>query len=872
MNGIDIQFLDGIENFENFGNLGIRFLDSTAGIHGVFDKMKKKAAGKAISVPFKKISELTPEEQAKLKNRLSKINTAFRKGLTPKLGQIYDFYTQGYTPQVADNVDTVLKGLDFAGFAGDGSVEDDEMLLNHLVRTKYISENAPQTVAGYQNPKMFNKMLGYVIDYWDTPDREKALDIAASEEQRLIGIGAIVVPDHQDEQYEFLTGDIEANLYDASEYEVNGLGAVRTKTPKRGFFNTVRKLNSNAALTEDARALKNTTQNAFLRKKIGTKRKGIFARRKKTTKTTVTAVPDITPENQIPAQPEVKTITQETATTPDVVAGLGSTYDNEQEFNHVLQGYDLVGTLGAISSTEDDFAGTKAYLQNTRDLIAGAPDDYFDSNEEARMTIGSLDYMVQNFDNPITREKALGLLAGDNITDEQHEQFIAGLGGFAGVYGLGALDGKLKNALKKVASKVKEKVKTVAKVVKATIIPTKKNIKAAASAVKTQVKQTIKNVKYDVKKAAKQVKEVAKKVGKFIKKVVKFLIKIGPISLLAKAGVLICMRTNMFKMASKLFPAIATPEEIASNGITQDQIDKAKKALDKTANIYADKLGGSRSKLEAAIRKGAKKVWKGGETFNKAEMEAAAATIPANEQAEAQAEMEADKQAMIAQGAQFDNNYTSANISVQNYPNGITVEVPAPADTAVQGVVIGYLGNISTENEGLGFPPAIAAAATVVAAILGVIGTIIGKAMDKKTVEAQAKAAQAAAANPETEYVDENGNPIEVDENGNPIMPEEYESEELSTNDQMIMSALATNPDMIDNPTVQAAIASNPKLASNPVVTTALATKTAATAASESKGLSTGAIIGIAAGGVAVLGLLAYFALRNNDKKEEAKQ
>ena len=266
MNGIDIQFLDGI------GGLDIQFLDGTDGIHGVFNKMR---SGKSTvsRMPHKKFSDLTPEEQERMKARITK-KMPFRKKLTPKLGQIYDFYTQGYTAQVADNIDTVLKGLDFAGFEGNGSIEDDEMLLNHLVRTKYIVENAPQTVAGYQNPKMFDKMLGYVIDHWDTPDREAALDIAANEEERLIGLGAIVMPDHKDEQFEFIQGGIEGNLYNAEEYEVNGLGAVRTKTNKRGFFNTVRKLNANAALTEDARALKNTTQNAFLRKKISRKLRG----------------------------------------------------------------------------------------------------------------------------------------------------------------------------------------------------------------------------------------------------------------------------------------------------------------------------------------------------------------------------------------------------------------------------------------------------------------------------------------------------------------------------------------------------------------------------------------------------------------------
>ncbi len=853
INGIGIQFLDGIDG------LDIQFLDGTdSGIHGVFDKMREKRAGKPISkIPHKKFSDLSPEQQTQLKERMANRKSPFRRKLTPKLGQIYDFYTQGYTRQVADNIDTVLKGLDFAGFEGNGSIEDDEMLLNHLVRTKYITEQAPQTIAGYQNPKMFNKMLGYVIDYWDTPDREAALDIAAKEEERLIGLGAIVMPDHEDEQYEFMQGGIEGNLYDIEEYEVNGLGAVRTKTGKRGFFNNIRKLNSNAALTEHARGVKNATQDAFLRKKIGKKRNGIAARRKKVTKHTATAVPDITPAGLAPEQPEEKIITQEIAETPEVIEGLGSTYDNEEQFNYVLQGYDFVGALGAVSTSEDDLQSMKEYFESTRDLVANSPTEYFDSPEETRMAVGALDYMTMNWDNPIARDKALGILAGENITDEQHEEFIAGLGGFGDLAGLGALDGKLFKKIKKAAKKVGSAVKKVAK---KTTTAVKKVVKKTATAVKKVAKKTAKVVKKVAKKVGTAVKKVVKAVGKFIKKVVKFLIKFGPLSLLAKGGVLIACRTNMFKISERLYPGIFTEQEAVQMGFKREDWEKAKKAYDKTKKIYSDRLQGSEKKLRAAIEKGAKKKWKGGTEFNKAEMEAAANNMSAAEQAEAQAEIEADKQAMIAAGAQFDNNNTADTMSVQEYPNGISVDVPAPEETAVQGLQGLIANGYVTENNGLGFPPAIAAAATVVAAILGVISSIVGK----KTAQIQANGQQPAQENGEIEYVDENGNPIPIDENGQPI----YDNYDYSAEDQLILTQIATDPDALENPVIQAALASNPALANNPVVQTAAINKAAT--ANTNTGMSTPVKIGIGVGGVLLLGAIAYFAL--SGKKEEVKQ
>jgi hypothetical protein len=852
MNGIGIQFLDGI------GGLDIQFLDSTGtdnGIHGVFDKIKAKHAGKLLpKIPFQKLKNLSPEQQAQMKERIAK-KLPFRRKLTPKLGQIYDFYTQGYTAQVADNIDTVLKGLDFAGFAGDGSIEDDEMLLNHLVRTKYIAEQAPQTIAGYQHPKMFNKMLGYVLDHWDTPDREAALDIVASEEERLMGLGAIIIPDHEDEQYEFMQGGIEGNLYNIDEYEVNGLGAVRTKTGKRGFFNNVRKLNSNAALTESARTLKNTTQNAFLRKKIGKNRNSILSRRKKVTKNTATAVPDITPEGVTPEQPEEKEITQEIAETPEVIEGLGSTYDNEEQFNYVLQGYDLVGTLGAISSADEDLQGMKEYFENTRNLLSGAPAEYFDSQEEARMAIGALDYITMNWDNPVTRDKTLGILSGEAMTDEQHETFIAGLGGFGDPSGLGFLKKiakKVGGAVKKVAKATGKAVKTVAKT---TAKVTKAVAKTTAKVTKAAVKTTVKATKAVAKATGKVIKKVAKAVGKAIKKVVKFIIKFNPLSLIIKGGILLAMRLNMFNFAKKLFPGMLTQQDAASRGISAEDWDKHKKAYDKCFKIY-EKFGGSRSKFDSAIKKGGSKKWNGSDEFNKD-----AATAAGKEgEAEVNAEIAAEEAELKSKGATVTND---PNIMYSEEQAEVEVEVPEN-EAAVQGLMLnGYI----TENDGLGAvvtATIIAAAATALAAIGGVISSIIGK----KTAQIQADAQNQSAQNNQgtAAFVDQYGNPIPLDENGQPVYNNgDYE---YSAEDQMILTQIATDPDAFDNPVIQAALANNPALANSPIVQTAAINKAAS--ANADTGMSTGAKIGIGIGGVLLLGTIAYFAL-SSSKKEEVK-
>lgn len=812
IHGIDIQFLDGAECCTAY---------TDEGIHGIFDRVRKgistQAARQAIAT--KKIIENPVTRSMPL---------AMRKR--------FNTFRQEYPKQVASDVDSVLKGLDFAGFAGNGSVEDDEMLLNHLVRTKYIAERSPVAISGYQNPAAFNQMLGYVIDNWDTPDREKALEIAAVEEERLIANGAIQMPEN-DNNYEILYGDeIDANLFSHEEYEVSKLGTVRLKRSKSGFFNTVKKLNSNAALTNPARTLKNEVQDAFMRKKIGKKRSTIAKSRRKISKQTVTAVSDTTPENLTPEQPEQKTITQEVAQTADVVNGLGSTHGIEEQFDDVYRGLTLVGALGAVGSAEADTQAVKHYLLSVKQVMAQSPQEFFDSKEEAKLAIGSIDYMTVNWDNPITRIKAIDNLIGKDLNTDQYDELLCGI---CGIDGLGALGkgvlkkvaSKVKGAVKKVATATKNAVKTAATVTKAAIIPTKKNLQAAKNAIKTQVT----NIKNNIKNAAK-------KVGNFVKKVVKAVIKFNPISLLARGGILAAMRINLFKMAERLYPAVA-PAEAKAAGASDAQINAAKEALEKTAKIYADRLKGKRDKLETAIRKGAKKKWKGGETFNQAELDQAEQGMSPAEQAEIEAEMQADKQELINSGAQFDETGTNPDMVVEQHPNGIEVEV------AVAGLAGMYA---SGENEGLGVV-GIAAASSIIVAMLGVIGAIIKKKTSKienDTVNDQINYQNSLVAQqndvPEGDY-------------------EEYY--EPTADEQSWLDQLTYDPTMINNPLIQQAIAANPKLANNPAVQAAQISQGTQAGGTTKGGLSKGAIIGIAAGGVALLALLA---LALKPKKQQA--
>jgi hypothetical protein len=678
--------------------------------------------------------------------------------------------------RVSNDIDTVLKGLDFAGFEGNGSVEDEEQLLNHLVRTKTIAERTPIAVAGYQNPADLVDMLGYVIQHWDTANREEALNNAAAEEERLMRVGAISIDE-----------------------DTHALCGLREK--KAGFFSHIRDLNANAALTPETRDLKHAVQSGLLAKKLHNRRSAIAKMRKVRVKPTITATSDTTPEGLSPEQPEEKTITQVSATTADMLQGLGSTPEHETTINYVLQGLPLVENTTSEPSV-------KEYFEGVRSAISSSPAEYFDTPEDAQIAVAALGYIIANYNNSATRNHALNLLEGAHISEDRYEQFLLGLAGLSDCMGL-AGKGKVKEKLKKAVKKVATATKKVAQ-------KTGKAVKAAAKA------------------TGKAVKKVVKTVANVAKKVVKAIIRFNPLSLAAKAGVLIAMRLNMFKMALKLFPAIE-PQEAANAGYTPEQIAKAKEKFEKVAKLYADRLMGKRAKLEAAIRKGAKKKWQGSETYSKAEMEQASASLSPQEQVEIDADVEADKQELIAQGAEFDPNGTNADI----------VTIQKEVEQAVQG--LGALGVV------------VAAAATTAATpvIISIIGLVGGLATFGAAL------AQRSAAKKESEKAaiehDTANDIIEANTRATAVQAQsaDYANQEWFTSmpedEKHFINQITADPSYMTTPEGQAFIAEHPELAENEYVN-----YVANNSVPAAQGLSIGAKVGIAVGTLGALGLLVY--------------
>ncbi len=105
-------------------------------------------------------------------------------------------------------------------------------------------------------------------------------------------------------------------------------------------------------------------------------------------------------------------------------------------------------------------------------------------------------------------------------------------------------------------------------------------------------------------KAAAKKKGFFKKVGEAIKKGVKAIVRFNPVTISARAGFLLAMKLNMKKMGSKLKWGFATKEEAAKKGVSAQEWEKSKKALDKVEKLFVDKLQGKKSALKNAILKG----------------------------------------------------------------------------------------------------------------------------------------------------------------------------------------------------------------------------------------------------------------------------
>ncbi len=345
-------------------------------------------------------------------------------------GQFIARAAGGYSNSVGEDADTLAAGYDFAGFEGDGSVADEEMVRSYLVRTKRVVDDCPSMVSAYQSPAELSGMLGYVLDRWDTTDREAAISEMADREQRLMGAGLInanIAGDYDEPTYEDYT---LVDNYDhaALSGTDDNIARAKNKKARGGLFTAVKAATGNSRLTQDAKDV--VAANPATQKTKARLRSATAQARTVTTKA-------------VAAGDDAKIIDSTTS-----VSGLGSIGENDPEVQALMDGRDLEYMVSGVNPMD----AYRHYLSRTRRIAATRPDLFNDQTEQAA-TVEACDRILTVWNNPTLLDVVL--------TDIEQN----GMSGLAGAEynGLGKLFKKLAKAIKKAAKKVGSAVKTAVK-------------------------------------------------------------------------------------------------------------------------------------------------------------------------------------------------------------------------------------------------------------------------------------------------------------------------------------------------------------------------------------------------------------------------
>lgn len=96
----------------------------------------------------------------------------------------------------------LMTGKDLLNGLGSPESDVDKGMYDYLVKTRNVIATRPDLVSN-QNPQDAIKMYDYAIKHWNTPNRDKALDVLEREEMKMVGIGAIVYSEQIEGLYGF---------------------------------------------------------------------------------------------------------------------------------------------------------------------------------------------------------------------------------------------------------------------------------------------------------------------------------------------------------------------------------------------------------------------------------------------------------------------------------------------------------------------------------------------------------------------------------------------------------------------------------------------------------------------------------------------
>lgn len=247
----------------------------------------------------------------------------------------------------------------------------------------------------------------------------------------------------------------------------------------------------------------------------------------------------------------------------DVSVLSGIEDDDFNEISGILLGTDFnsiseLEGLGQIASRDEELGSIYNHLIRTRNFIRRRP-HYIRQVEHPETFLGMLDYAI-GYWNSDKRDDALNLL-------EEKENELNRLQGLEGLAD-GYEDASLFYGME--------------------------GLNSVSALGRVRAKRGF----------FKKIKEAAKKAGQGIKKITKALVRFNPLTLTIRGGVLLAMKTNLFKMASRIKWGYLTEEEAQRNKFNMDEWRNAKNQLQKIEHMFVNILQGKPEALRKSILKG----------------------------------------------------------------------------------------------------------------------------------------------------------------------------------------------------------------------------------------------------------------------------
>lgn len=237
--------------------------------------------------------------------------------------------------------------------------------------------------------------------------------------------------------------------------------------------------------------------------------------------------------------------------------------ETRNEIAGILSGADFkevteMEGLGTPATEEQELSAIHGHLQRTRNLIASRPDLVSDS-EHPESFLGMADYALKYWHTP-KRDEALGILEGE----ETRLNELEGLGNSSeGYEDVELFHGLSEDGTYNILGKIKRQRKFFTKV-----------------------------------------REAVKRAGKGITKLAKGLVRYNPLTVTIRGSVLLALKINLFKIASKLKWGYLTEDEARAQGLDMGEWAKVKKQLAKAENMYVNILQGNAGAFKKAMLSG----------------------------------------------------------------------------------------------------------------------------------------------------------------------------------------------------------------------------------------------------------------------------